>query len=133
MLTIDTGFKAIPNASQEKVYTFVSDINNLQFLMPDRVKNWQSDADSCTFTIQGMADIGMRIKERQPHGKLILESFGKTPFAFTLDILFRESGSGSEASIVFNGEVNMFLKMVVEQPLTNFFGMLLEKLPAQFS
>lgn len=133
MLTIDTGYKAVPTASPEKVYTFLSDLNNLASLMPDRVKNWQSDTDSCTFTIQGMAEIGMKMKEKQPNNKLILESFGKSPFAFNLDILIRETTAGSEACIVFNGEVNMFLKMVVEQPLSNFFGMLLEKLPEQFS
>lgn len=133
MLTIDTGYKVVPSATPDKVFTFLSDLNNLQSLMPDRVKNWQSDTESCTFTIQGMAEISMKIKDKQPNGKLILESFGKSPFSFTLDILIRESGAGSEACIVFNGDVNMFLKMVVEQPLSNFFGMLLDKLPEQFS
>ncbi len=131
MLTIDTGYKAV-SAPADKVYTFLADINNLQKLMPDRVENWKSDTDSCTFTIKGMADIGMKITERIPSHTLKLESYGKVPFAFKLDILIRPAGDASEASIVFNGEVNMFMKMMVETPLTNFFNMLLEKLPAQF-
>lgn len=133
MLTIDTGYKPVA-APAEQVFTFLSDINNLQKLMPDRVENWQSDTDSCTFTIKGMADIGMKIEERQPNHTLKLVSHGKVPFNFKLDILIRPdaNGSGCESSIVFNGEINMFMKMMVETPLTNFFKMLLEKLPSQF-
>lgn len=131
MLTIDTGYKAV-SASSEKVYTFLADLNNLQKLMPDRVENWKSDSDTCTFTIKGMADIGMKINERIPSHTLKLESYGKVPFAFKLDILIRPAGENSEACIVFNGEVNMFMKMMVEGPLSNFFNMLLDKLPSQF-
>jgi hypothetical protein len=133
MLTIDTGFKPVA-AQAEQVFTFLSDINNLQKLMPDRVENWQSDTDSCTFTIKGMAEIGMKIEERQPNHTLKLVSHGKVPFKFNLDISIRPdaSGAGCESSIVFNGDINMFMKMMVETPLTNFFKMLLEKLPSQF-
>lgn len=133
MLTIDTGYKPVA-APAEQVFTFLSDINNLQKLMPDRVENWQSDTDSCTFTIKGMADIGMKIEDRLPNHTLKLVSHGKVPFNFKLDISIRPdaNGSGCESSIVFNGEINMFMKMMVETPLTNFFKMLLEKLPSQF-
>ncbi len=131
MLTIDTGYKAVA-ATDEQVFTFLSDLNNLQKLMPDRVENWQSDADQCTFIIKGMAEIGMKIDERIPSHTLKLSSHGKVPFAFKLDILIRSAETGCETSIVFNGEVNMFMKMMVETPLTNFFKMLLEKLPSQF-
>ena len=98
------------------------------------VSHWQSDTDSCTFTIKGMAEIGMKIDERIPSHTLKLVSHGKVPFKFNLDILIRPDASGSncETSIVFNGDINMFMKMMVETPLTNFFKMLLEKLPSQF-
>ncbi len=131
MLTIDTGYKNVA-ASAEQVFTFLSDLNNLQKLMPDRVENWQSDADQCTFMIKGMAEIGMKIEERHASHTLKLSSQGKVPFTFKLDILIRPSEAGCETCIVFNGEVNMFMKMMVETPLTNFFKMLLEKLPSQF-
>lgn len=78
-----------------------------------------------------MADINLRILERTAETSLKLEAYDKTPFPFKLDIQIREAGAGSEACIVFNGEVNMFLRMVVEEPLKNFFTMLLEKLPSQ--
>jgi hypothetical protein len=130
MLTIDTGFKAVA-APASKVYAYLADLNNWQGLMPDRVVNWRSDADSCGFTIKGMADINLRILERSAETLLKLEAYDKTPFPFKLDIQIREAGSGAEACIVFNGEVNMFLRMVVEEPLKNFFTMLLEKLPSQ--
>jgi hypothetical protein len=38
------------------------------------------------------------------------------------------SENKSEAYLVFNGDVNSFLKMMVEKPLTNFFNALSAKL-----
>lgn len=101
--------------------------------MPDRVEGWNSDFDSCSFTIKGMAQIEMKVRERLPESKIILESFGKSPFPFTLEAVVMEVDNGSEVSLMFKGEMNAFMKMMAEGPLTNFFGMLLDKLPEQFS
>jgi hypothetical protein len=49
-----------------------------------------------------------------------------------LEAELREAGNTTEVALVFNGEMNAFMKMMAEGPLTNFFGMLVEKLPAQF-
>ncbi len=132
MLTINTGFKSIP-ADRSKVYAYLADINNLKNLMPDRVEGWSSDSDSCSFAIKGMAQIEMKVRERLPESKIVLESFGKSPFHFTLEAELREAADKTEVALLFNGEMNAFMKMMAEGLLTNFFGMLLEKLPAQFA
>jgi len=131
MLTINTGFKTIPS-SQHQVYAYLSDINNLKNLMPDRVEGWNSDTESCSFAIKGMAQIEMKVRERLPEHKIVLESFGKSPFPFTLEAELREADNATEVALLFNGEMNAFMKMMAEGPLSNFFNMLLEKLPAQF-
>jgi hypothetical protein len=132
MLSINTGFKTI-SASRSAVYVYLSDINNLKNLMPDRVEGWTSDKDSCSFAIKGMAQIEMKVRERVPEEKIMLESFGKSPFPFTLEAQLRAVGEHTEVALLFNGEMNAFMKMMAEAPLTNFFGMLVEKLPLQFS
>jgi carbon monoxide dehydrogenase subunit G len=132
MLIINTEFKTI-NAPQATVFSFLSDINNLQNLMPDRVEGWSSDTESCSFTIKGMATIEMKVRERQPDSKIIMESFGKSPFPFTLEANIRNLGDQSEVALSFNGEMNAFMKMMAEGPLSNFFNMLVEKLPNQFA
>jgi carbon monoxide dehydrogenase subunit G len=132
MLSINTEFKTI-NAPQATVFSFLSDINNLQNLMPDRVEGWSSDTESCSFTIKGMATIEMKVRERQPDSKIIMESFGKSPFPFTLEANIRNLGDQTEVALSFNGEMNAFMKMMAEGPLSNFFNMLVEKLPTQFA
>lgn len=45
--------------SDAKVFEFLSDCNNLQQLMPEQVTDWQSTVNDCSFTIKGMASLGM--------------------------------------------------------------------------
>ena len=64
-MNLETPWKSI-SASQEDVYTFLSDLNNLEKLMPEQVINWKSSQDDCSFTIKGMADMTLNIVEKTP-------------------------------------------------------------------
>jgi len=123
--------KAIVNTSAEKAFNFISDFNNFKNLLPDdKISDYQSTSDSCSFNINGMANISMRIKSRFPNSKLEVVSDGKNPFNFLLTILLDEKTENScEAVIIFEADVYPFVKMMIETPLTNFFNMLSEKLP----
>lgn len=131
-MKLETAWKPV-NAGTEEVYSFLSDMNNLQKLMPEQVINWTSDIDTCQFTIKGMADLGMKIMQRNPHSLISIASHGKSPFPFTLDVQIEPQGETSQTRMVFNGDVNPFLKMMVEKPLTNFFTMLQDGLSKQFN
>lgn len=123
--------KSTINTSAEKAFNFISDFNNFKNLLPkDKISNYQSTTDSCSFNINGMATISMRIKNRIPNNKLEVVSDGKNPFNFSLTILLEEKTENTcEGIIIFEADVNPFVKMMVETPLTNFFNMLSEKLP----
>lgn len=113
----------------EKLFTFLCDFNNFQKLMPPQVTNWQSTADECSFTISGMATIGMKIIEKVPHSLIKITTNGKVPFQFNLDITLQAlSENKTEGQLVFNAELNPMIKMMVEKPLTNFFDFLSAKL-----
>lgn len=120
-------------AEQEKVYAFFADVNNLKKLMPAQVENWQSDTDSCSFSIKGMADIGMRCSQRIPHTKIEMVSDGKAPFDFVLHIEITVYQDLSEVNMHMEAQVNSFMKMFIEEPLTKFFQTLSDNLPAIFS
>ena len=63
--------------SQDAVYTFLADLNNLEQLMPEgKIENWKSDVDSCQFGIKGMATIGLKVIDRKPTNEINIESFG---------------------------------------------------------
>ena len=42
----------------EKVYNFISSFDNFTSLLPDKVENWQSTGDSCSFEVKGLAALG---------------------------------------------------------------------------
>ncbi len=53
--------RKIVNNSQENIFAFLSDMNNFEQLLPlDKIENWNSTTEECTFRIKGMADIGLK-------------------------------------------------------------------------
>ena len=122
------------NAEAEEIFNFLTDFNNFEKLLPeDKIENWNSTSGECSFRIKGMTDIGMKIENTQPHSLINVISYHKVPFNFTLDIHLNGVENGTNAYCVFNGDVNPFMKMMVEKPLTNFFNMLVSKLVSIYS
>src|SRR6185295_12046690 len=114
--------------SAENVFNYLSNFNNFQKLMPEQVSNWQSTPDECTFTINGMATIGMKIIDKSPFNKISISSNGKVPFDFSLFVLLADKGSNSSTGqLLFESDLNPMLKMMVVKPLTNFFNILAQK------
>lgn len=117
------------NNSAENVFNYLADFNNFGTLMPPQVTNWQSTTDECSFTINGMATIGMKIIEKTPHSKISISSHGKVPFDFKLFILITEKDAANcTGQLIFESELNPMIKMMVEKPLGNFFNMLAKKM-----
>ena len=66
------------------------------------------------------------------NGKIFMRSGEKSPFPFKLTLHLEARDGTTEGYIAFDGEVNVFLKMMVEKPLTNLFNYMSEKLKAYF-
>jgi hypothetical protein len=120
---------AFINKPQEKVYNFLSDMNNFGKLMPDQVINWKSDKDSCSFTIKNMADISLKITERIPVSKIIMTAEEKVPIKFTLECeLSKLKDNESSGRIIMNAELNAMMELLAKNPLQNFVNMLAAKM-----
>ncbi len=114
--------------SQEDIYTFLSDFNNFEKLMPEQVTNWQSTDESCSFTIKGMADLAMKMGEKTEFSKVTYVSDGNKPFAFDLNTDIISNGDNTETQIILNADLNPMLKMMASRPLQNFVNLLVNKL-----
>jgi len=109
MTTIETEKKTSPN-SIESLFGFLSDLNNLEKLMPVDKR------------------IGLKKEGEEAPNKIMISSFGKVPFTFNLDILLeQQDAEQTKAQMIFKGDINPFMKMMVEKPLRNFFNMLIDK------
>jgi hypothetical protein len=128
MTIIESEIVDIDNSS-EYIFNYLADFNNFEKLMPPQVTNWTSTSEECSFTINGMATIGMKIIEKNPFTKINISSNGKVPFEFKLFVLLKEKdASHCTGQLTFESDLNMMMKMMVEKPLTNFFNMLAQKM-----
>lgn len=113
----------------QEVFEFLSDFNNFQKLMPAQVTDWISDKTSCSFNIKGMASLGMAHDKLTPYTEVKIKKNGKAPFDFflTCKIDSADDGNKSDLKLFFDADLNPFLKMMAEKPLTNFLNLLVNK------
>lgn len=117
--------KLIINCTQDKIFQFLSNFNNFGKLMPEQIINWQSTEDTCSFTIKGMTDLSMKIKEKIPFHTILITSFGKVPFDFELKCSFEDLGNNqTKSQLIFLADLNPMLSMMASKPLQNFVNML---------
>lgn len=127
MTRIESETKTVSKPASE-VYSFLSDFRNFSNIMPEQVTNWQATADSCSFTIKGMASLGMKIIERKENELITIERDGKAPFDFKLHcIIGNGSNNNSTLQLAFDADLNPMLKMMAEKPLKNFLDLLVTR------
>ena len=115
--------------SAENIFNYLSDFRNFEKLMPSQVTNWTASADDCSFTLNGMATIGMKILEKTPFNQITISSHGKVPFQFQLFILItKKDATNCTGQINFESDLNPMMKMMVVKPLGNFFNMLAHRM-----
>ena len=107
--------------SQEETFLFLSDISNFEQLMPDSLEKFEILAeDTFRFGLAGMPEIVLKLKEKQAHDKIVLGA-ASDKLPFTLSALIEEnSESSSEVKLVFEGEFNAMMAMMIKHPITNF-------------
>ncbi|MFT6843943.1 MAG: carbon monoxide dehydrogenase subunit G [Flavobacteriales bacterium] len=119
------------NKGAEKVFNYIIDLNHFEFLLPmDKLSNWESNENSCSFKIQGSAHIGLDLFSKTEFNQIVIKSSPKTPFPFTLTISLKEEDGKTVVSQLCEAEINSFLKMMVEKPLKNLFDFIADRLTA---
>lgn len=135
MTKIETDIVTL-NQTDESVFNLLKDLRNYENLFPeDRIKNWKADETLCSFLIKGMSNIEMRIKSLNPHSSVKIKSGNQAPFQFDLEIIIeasKEKENLTAIQLVFEGDMNPFVKMMVVKPLTAFFNNLVHSVEKQF-
>lgn len=120
-------------ASPSRIFDFISDFNNLEKLMPEKVVDWNSTMTTCTFTIQGMATLNMKQGQNKANELVNMVADGKNPFQYDLNTyITANSEESSEIYLQLNADLNPMLAMMAKKPLENFVNILAEELAKQF-
>ena len=115
------------NKSPKEIFQFLSNFNNFKQLMPEQVVDWVSTDNDCSFTIKGMASLGMEFAEKTDDTQIKIIRKGKAPFDFILYCNIspvENNNAASNLQLAFDADLNPFLKMMAEKPLRNFLNIL---------
>lgn len=120
--------KAKVSKSQKEIYSFITDLNNFEQLMPENKEKFEVDGDSFIFALKGMPEIRLVLQEKNEFNKITLGA-ASSKLAFTLTVNIADvSVNSSEVDLLFEGDFNPMMAMMIKKPLQKFINTLSENL-----
>jgi carbon monoxide dehydrogenase subunit G len=124
--------KTIINKSTQETFDFLSDVKNFEKLMPENISKFEVlDTDKFLFALKGMPEIVLKKKEAIAPYKVVLGAAGGN-LNFSLTANITEPGlDQSEVDLVFEGEFNAMMGMMIKGPIKKFIETLAVNMPAE--
>lgn len=119
----------IVNKPVEELYSYVNEPDKLRDIMPDNINKFEVTDNGFVFSIKGAPmDIALNIKEKVINEKIVLAS-ANSGLDFTLQILMHGlNASQSMVKLLFEGNFNPMIKMMVQKPLQKLVDDMSDKL-----
>ncbi|MHC1708395.1 MAG: hypothetical protein AB9842_12870 [Bacteroidales bacterium] len=127
MTTVESKTVAIA-LTAERLFNYLGNFNNFQSIMPPQVSKWQSTEDFCSFNIQGMADIELKIEEKLPFEIIKIAATGSTPIGLNMTWNFSGKNEVTDTKLILDADLNPMMAMMAKAPLNNFVNLLVDKL-----
>ena len=122
------GRKIVVNKSSKQLFEMLKNPADYKDLMPDSLTSFESREDGFKFGLKGMPEVAIKIAELVENEKVVLKS-ASSSLDFSLTGLMKPlSETQTESQLLFEGNFNPFIKMMVEKPLQNFINNLTDKL-----
>ncbi|ASV31263.1 orotate phosphoribosyltransferase [Maribacter cobaltidurans] len=117
--------KTVVAKSAENTFDFLNDLSNFEQLMPENIDKFEVlNENRFLFSLKGMPEIVLEKKEQFPYSKLVLGAASdKLPFTLTADITGLQENK-CEVALLFSGEFNAMMAMMIKSPITNFMNTL---------
>jgi ribosome-associated toxin RatA of RatAB toxin-antitoxin module len=114
-----------PKVSVEKsakyIFDALSDVKNFEKLMPETIAKFEILGDDIfNFGLKGMPEIKLRMKDKIPHSKVVLNAASdKLPFSLIANIE-ATSENTCDVKLDFEGEFNPMMAMMIKGPISKF-------------
>jgi hypothetical protein len=106
--------------TQEELFIFFSDLTNFEKIMPTNINKFEVDGDSFLFSLPGMPEIRLVLREKTAFSNVTLgAASSKLPFTLAANITKVEENK-SEVTLSFIGDFNPMMTMMIKKPLTKF-------------
>lgn len=117
----------IVNKSKADVISFLTSVGNYEKLMPEETKFEVLGEDIFLFALKGMPEIKLKLKDQTENTVVLGAASDKLPFTLTANLNEIDSNT-TEAQLVFDGQFNPMMAMMVKGPITKFVAQLSTKL-----
>jgi hypothetical protein len=113
--------KVTVQKSAEDLCDYLSDVKNFEHLMPENISKFEViNEKAFVFALKGMPEIALEVREVNSPNQIVLGAMSdKLPFTLTGDIS-KISESTSDAKLLFEGDFNPMMKMMIKGPITKF-------------
>lgn len=100
---------------------YLSDVKNFEELMPENTSKFEVIRDDAfIFALKGMPEIALEVKEVVAPNKVVLGAMSdKIPFRLEATIEGK-SDTESETELIFSGEFNAMMAMMIKGPISKF-------------
>lgn len=121
--------KKIVANSQKETFEFLKNIKNFEKLMPESIEKFELlSEESFLFQLKGMPAIKLKLDRVESHHLVVLAAASdKLPFTLKGNIT-AISENESEVQLVFEGEFNSMMAMMIKNPIKKFITTLSENL-----
>ena len=121
------GRKIIVNKSVNELVELLKNPEDYKTLMPDSLQSFEVRDNGFKFSLKGMPEIALKIEE-VTENQVLLKS-ASSSLEFSLKGMFNAiSETQTEVQLLFEGNFNPFIKMMVEKPLQNFINSLTDNI-----
>ncbi|MBN9285803.1 MULTISPECIES: SRPBCC family protein [Flavobacterium] len=107
--------------SAEYLFDSLTDVKNFEKLMPENIAKFEVlDENAFIFGLKGMPEIKLKMKDKVAPNKVVLGAASdKLPFTLTANINALTANT-SEVQLLFTGEFNPMMAMMVKGPIGKF-------------
>jgi carbon monoxide dehydrogenase subunit G len=121
MTTYESDIKTI-SSSEEVVFDILSDLNNLKKLqdnpeLTQKVRDFEFDRDSCSFSVEGIGKVGFKVIEREPFKTIKLESDHAMVHVNIWIQLKQVEIDDTRMKLTLKAEIPAMIKMMVDKKL----------------
>lgn len=112
--------KQIPQ-NDERIYAMLSDLSNLERIKDripqDKIKDFEFDSDSCSFSVSPVGKITFQIVDREPCKTIKFQTTNWPVPLFLWIQLKQVQEMDTRMRLTVRAELNSFLKPMVSKPL----------------
>lgn len=113
--------KVTTQKSAAELCDFLADVKNFESLMPENISKFEVlNEKAFVFALKGMPEIALEVKEVEKPNKVVLGAMNdKIPFTLTGNIE-EVSENSSTVELLFEGEFNTMMAMMIKGPISKF-------------